>query len=123
MRHRLDVRVHQGLGALAHLRDDRADRPLPVLVEERGQALLADRQGAELRAHVAQALLRHPDVAHDDVDDVLDQLAPTHQVHGGKPQALLLDLGRGRAETAGHHPPVSDQWLVFERYVHSSPRQ
>ena len=118
MRHRLDVRVHQGLGALAHLRDDRADRPLPVLVEERGQALLADRQGAELRAHVAQALLRHPDVAHGDVDDVIDKFAAAHEVYGRKPQALLLNFGCGRAEAAGHlrypveRDRVSQTWIL-----------
>ena len=47
------------------------DRFGPVAVEERGQPLRAGLQGADLRADIADALLRHADVVQDDVDDVL----------------------------------------------------
>ena len=49
------------------------DRLWPVAIEEHGEPPLAGLQGPDLRADVANALLRHADVVEDDIDNILDR--------------------------------------------------
>ena len=60
---------------------------------EGAQALGADMIGIALRAQVAAHLLRNPDIAKDDAQQVLIELAFADEPHGQNAEALLKSLG------------------------------
>ena len=98
-----NLRAHLLRGAAAQFGDRFLDHRGAVAVEQRREALLADRERGRLRLDVADALVGDADVRQDDGEDFLVHHALLVELHRRQPQAFLLHLGGVGRKAAGDH--------------------
>ena len=97
---RLDAAAHQPLAVREQLVPHGERERRALAVEQRLQPAVGQLERADHRVQVAPARTRRAVVGEDDLPDVLDRLARTHELHRWEAQALLVDLRRRRGERA-----------------------
>ena len=129
-----DFRAYMRLRRVQQVFHASLDRCLAVTLQQGPQALLSQRDGAQLRVHVAALVFARTEVGQDHVQDVMAHLPPVHQPYRRDPQPLGKDLFRIGVVTARHRPahvhhvafahhPEHQFVLEEQRFVHAHVRQ